>query len=297
MSPGAGGGQVAAEDVNEGTGIIDDVVPFRGGEAEGGGVGGEFIGEVLQPDDLFGDAGWVVVLAFHTFVFLFWLRLGWCGGRNVSWVSGLEGVGGISPVKIWVIPRVWLSSGGIDGVPSEDFHGGNGVNGAETRFLSELGAIPNRMGAPTRETGAIPTEMGVPPREMGEFPNDMGPPPNGMGAFPADMGVPPNETGVPPSDLGVPPAEVGFPPNRSPGPPNAAGEAAPAVPDAAGEFASIPVCGKFPPTVGLGSFLASAIAERASRTIEFSFPQKGSVATVANAMGIAEFTIHGFTKF
>lgn len=59
------GGQPGAECIDEPTGVGDGGVTLGDGDAERGGVPGELVAEVFQPEDLIGDTNGVVGLAGH----------------------------------------------------------------------------------------------------------------------------------------------------------------------------------------------------------------------------------------
>ena len=125
--PGAGGGQPGAEEVDEPAAAVHKVCHLIHGEAERGGVGGDFVSEVLQPDDLICLADGVIALVFHE---VWGFGRGWrgeCDGRGVAGITGLKNVGGVSPAEVGMIPGVGLAVL-VHGVPVECSHGGKGVS-------------------------------------------------------------------------------------------------------------------------------------------------------------------------
>ena len=80
--PSADGADPVLEHVGEPAALGDGGVALGVGEAEDGGVGGEFVGEVEEPGDLVGDATGEEAVSFHAFNFC-WGVWVWVGGRNL----------------------------------------------------------------------------------------------------------------------------------------------------------------------------------------------------------------------
>lgn len=165
--PGLGGRLPGAEHVDEPAGIRQGGGALRGADAERGGMPGEFIGEVCQPDDLIGDTTRVVGLAFHGFEF----RLAVLGGRrgvgNKTGITGLQVVARLTPAEIGIIPSERVAGERIDGVPEERFHGGKGRKECRSTAVRRRGAAFRQRSAAHRRREAAFRRRGAAFRRRG----------------------------------------------------------------------------------------------------------------------------------